>query len=990
MRCLFLALLIATGSGLADVTAPTRAPESPALSPEESLARLRLPAGYEARLVAAEPLVLDPVAFDWDARGRLWVVEMADYPLGLDNEGARGGRIRVLEDRDADGTYDHSTLFAEGLNFPNGILTWRKGVIVTAAPDILYLEDSDEDGQADRQEVLYTGLTEGNQQLRANGLRWGLDNWIYVAAGGHHGRHGADTKLRSSRTGKEVLVGSRDFRIRPDTGEVEPQSGPTQFGRERDDWGHWFGTQNSHPLWHYVLPDHYLRRNPHLATGDARVQLPGGSNPPVYPAKAPEKRYHSFQQSGRYTSACAGMIYRDEVLFPPDSTIAFICEPFHNLVQALRLEEDGVTFKATRLGAEGEPDFFASSDRWCRPVMTRTGPDGALWVADMYRYMIEHPQFLPPEGKAELLPHYRLGDDLGRIYRIVKKDAHLRPMPTLAGRSAEELAEQLQSPNGWVRDKAQQLLLQGGASGSVAAVASQRLAPQPQTRLQALCTLDGLNALTSEHLLAALQDPHPRVRENALRLAESTLSPIVLTAVHNYTVPADSNLVVESTSDPAVLTAACALVNDPDPKVRLQLAFSLGEWKTAAAGQALATLLSSANDNDFLLTACLSSALPHLDQVARDASPEVALRLLPTALGGGNREALALLLQPHLASEKRFERASLLVIATFLAELQERGLTLEKLDNQQADALSKLLATFPEYASALSWSVSKETQPAQARLAILAVLARHQPTRENAIQRLQSELQAATDPDHWRLAVAGLAATSDDRLPSLLLAQWQTLTPSQRDHALGVLLGRARWASELLQALESAHLKPAEISPTHRLALSKHSDKTLQARAAKLFNSAATSNRAAVVEKHRPALKLPADKKRGHAVYQRACAACHQHGNEGLAIGPHLSSVAAHEPEKILANILDPNLDIQPGYHAYIATLQDGQQLFGLLAGESGASLTFKLPDASIRTLRRSEIKEIKSTGVSLMPDGLEATLSDQDLADLIAFLRAP
>ncbi len=941
------------------------APESSALSPEESLATLRVPTGYEVRLVAAEPLVLDPVAFDWDARGRLWVVEMADYPLGLDNEGARGGRIRVLEDRDGDGAYEHSTLFAEGLNFPNGLITWREGVIVTAAPDILYLEDSTGDGKADKKEVLYTGLTEGNQQLRANGLRWGLDNWVYVAAGGHHGRHGADTKLRSARTGEEVLVGSRDFRIRPDTGEVEPQSGPTQFGRERDDWGRWFGTQNSHPLWHYVLPDHYLRRNPHLATGDARVQLPGGSNPPVYPAKAPEKRYHSFQQSGRYTSACAGMIYRDDWLFPREQTIAFICEPFHNLAQALRLEDNGVSFKAVRLGAEGEPDFLASTDRWCRPVMTRTGPDGALWVADMYRYMIEHPQFLPPEGKEELLPHYRLGDDKGRLYRIVKKDSPARPIPVLAGLSAEALAEQLLSPNGWVRDKAQQMLLQGGATGSAATLANHGLAPQPQTRLQALCTLDGLGALSSEHLLAALKDPHPGVRENAVRLAERS-------------------------HDPAIITAACQLSNDPDPKVRLQLAFSLGEWEGEEAGKALATLLTSAKDNDFLVTACLSSALPHLNQVARAATPEIALRLLPIALGANNRDALAVLLKPHFEKQQRFERDSLLIVAAFLGELRERDASLDRLLHRQNDALSQLLEVFPGYVADLQSSLIKANWPLKSQLPLLAVLSRYEPTRESAIKNYQGLLAATSSSyiEGWRLSLAALAATGDDSLPTLLLDQWNTLTPSQRDHALDVLLGRPRWAATLLTTIESAQIKPAEISPTHRLALLKHSDKTLQARAAKLFDSAVTSNRAAVVEKYLPALKLPADKPRGHAVYQRACAACHQHGEEGLAIGPHLSSVAAHEPEKILANILDPNLDIQPGYHAYIATLQDGQQLFGLLAGESGASLTFKLPDASTRTLRRSEIKEIKSTGVSLMPDGLEASLSEQDLADLIAFLR--
>ena len=240
---------------------------------------------------------------------------------------------------------------------------------------------------------------------------------MYVAAGGHHGKYGLNTKVRSTRADIDVTIGSRDFRIRPDTGEIQPQSGPTQFGRNRDDWGSWFGTQNSHPLWHYVLPDQYLKRNPYYVAAEVRQQL-FPTNPPVYPASSLQKRYHSFQQSGRFTSACSGMIYRDRQLFDDDNIHAFICEPFQNLVQHSVLKPAGVTFTAQRVGKENETDFFASEDRWCRPVMARTGPDGALWIADMYRYMIEHPQWLPAKGKAELLPHYRLGDDRGRIYRV--------------------------------------------------------------------------------------------------------------------------------------------------------------------------------------------------------------------------------------------------------------------------------------------------------------------------------------------------------------------------------------------------------------------------------------------------------------------------------------------------------------------------------------------------------------------------------------------
>jgi putative membrane-bound dehydrogenase-like protein len=350
--------------------------ESLPLDPVAALPSIHVPEGYFVELMAAEPLVRDPVAFDWDVEGRLWVVEMADYPMGMEGKGASGGRVRLLEDRDFDGRYEQATVFAKGLNFPNGILTWRDGVIVTAAPDVLFLRDTDGDGVADEREVLLTGLSEKNQQLRANGLRWGLDNWVYVAAGGHHGKHALDTKVRSTRNNSEVAVGSRDFRFRPDSGVVDPQSGPSQFGRNRDDWGRWFGVQNSRPLWHYVLPDHYLRRNPQLAAPDGRVQLPGKINPPVFPASKPQKRFHSFGNSGHYTSACSGMIYRDDYLFGAGGINGFSCEPFHNLAQRIELIPMGVSFSGKRGGKEGEPDFFASSDRWCRPVMARTGPDG--------------------------------------------------------------------------------------------------------------------------------------------------------------------------------------------------------------------------------------------------------------------------------------------------------------------------------------------------------------------------------------------------------------------------------------------------------------------------------------------------------------------------------------------------------------------------------------------------------------------------------------
>ncbi|HBJ82976.1 MAG TPA: hypothetical protein DDZ88_03695, partial [Verrucomicrobiales bacterium] len=384
-------------AGLEKPAAPAPAPKvelaSQPLSPEDSAKKWHVREGYRIELVAAEPVVLDPVAFDWDEKGRLWVIEMADYPLGMDGNGKAGGRVVMLEDKDADGRYDKRSVIVSDLSYPTGILTWREGVIVTAAPDIFFISP---DGT---KKVLYTGFSTGNQQLRVNGLRWGMDGWVYCAAGAHHGGYNKGTQIECKLTGEKIDLGSRDFRFKPDTGEFDPQSGPSQFGRARDDWGHWFGVQNSFPLWHYVLQDHYLRRNPHVIPPDPIHQL-FPRNPPVYPASSMEKRFHSFDQAGRFTSACGIEVYLDRVLFEDGKTHAFTCEPFSNLVQHHVLEEDGVTFKAvpdsshlaprdeqtasksgnaskqenaqliTRSGdghsAVAHHDFLASEDRWCR------------------------------------------------------------------------------------------------------------------------------------------------------------------------------------------------------------------------------------------------------------------------------------------------------------------------------------------------------------------------------------------------------------------------------------------------------------------------------------------------------------------------------------------------------------------------------------------------------------------------------------------------
>ncbi len=554
-------------------------PSPVARSPEDSRRSIRVPAGLKVEIVASEPLVRSPVAIDWGADGKLWACEMIDYPSGLDGQGKPGGRVVALEDLDGDGKYDKATTFLDGLPFPTGVMAWRKGVLVCAAPEILYAEDTDGDGRADVRRVLFAGFATENFQARVNGLSYGLDNRVYGANGLIGGTIAGD------RTGKEVVLGGRDFRIDPDRGLFEPESGLTQQGRVRDDWGHQFGGNNSVWIQHYPLPDRYARRNRHVASPDPAVYVPRDpESRRLYPAGQTAERFNSPESAGQVTSACSPLIHRDPHLGESYFGNAFICEPVHNLVHREVLTPDGVTFAGHRAEGERSSEFLASTDPWSRPVQVRTGPDGALYVVDMYRLVIEHPRWISPERLANL--DVRAGADMGRIYRVVREDQPPRAVPVLDPLPSAEVARSIDGPNGTLRDMAQRLLVhRQDKSAGPALVEIARSSPRPEARMQALCTLDGLGALPADRIRAALLDTHPGVREQAVRLAEGRLA-----------------------GDPSMVSALVPLVDDPEVRVRYQLALSLGETDDPRAARALGRIATRDAADPWVRAAVLSSS----------------------------------------------------------------------------------------------------------------------------------------------------------------------------------------------------------------------------------------------------------------------------------------------------------------------------------------------------------------------------------------------
>jgi putative membrane-bound dehydrogenase-like protein len=960
-----------TASGVTATTAkPATTAAAPAanaqlasspLSPEESLKKWHVREGYRIKLAAAEPVVLDPVAFDWDEKGRLWVVEMADYPLGMDGNGKAGGRVVILEDTNDDARYDKRTVIAEGLNFPTGILTWRDGAIVTAAPDVLFIKAGGE------KKLLLTGFSTGNQQLRVNGLRWGMDGWVYCAAGAHNSGYNKGTEITSVLTGEKIALGSRDFRFKPDTGEFDPQSGPSQFGRARDDWGHWFGVQNSFPLWHYQLQDQYLRRNPHVIPPDPIRQL-FPRNPRVYPVSSMEKRFHSFGESGRFTSACGIEVYRDRVLFDDGKTHAFTCEPFHNVVQHHVLEEDGVSFKATRDAAESKHDFLASEDRWCRPVMVRTGPDGALWVADMYRYMIEHPQWLPQNGKDELLPHYREGEDKGRIWRVVRDgsnaDTPVRSIASNFNEADKNVHAPFESQNGWVRDKAQMSSLWNGLNEKAVAGLGDAMTGSkvPQVRAQAAWTLQLSGKLAPPSLKACLLDENDEVVVQAIQMAEN-----------------------QEWKD--VEEALLLLVNGnrfKHPRIRMQFALSAGAWKGDWPADIVGAILDESPPGSPLAGAALSSALPHLIRLstqfagtADEGHDAIVGTLFRCAINSGNEDAITALVS-QIKSPSRLNEV--------LAVLDEKGLSLAAFATQiKAPAAQAGMKHGLELLAQAAQVVRKAgDKPPTMELRLLSNDRAHRAEVADMLGGLWKRSSSDAAPSLLPL----IARLQPSDAPGFLLAGWNERTPSIRAQIIETLLSSDAWTLALLERIQAKQLEANACDAATRARLLKHPKPEVKKLAGTIFTDSASAARAVVLEKFKPALQLKGDSANGKTIFAQICISCHKLDDVGLELGPDLRSVAQHDGDKLLNSILDPSAVIEPGFMAYHCTLKNGEQLYGVIATETSTSLTLKMPGNVTRSVLRSEVTSLKSTNTSLMPDGLEAALTPQSLADLIAYLK--
>jgi putative membrane-bound dehydrogenase-like protein len=969
---------------------PKKAEFQPPKTPAEALAAFRVQAGLAIDVAAVEPLVVDPVAIDWSADGRFWVVEMRDYPTGIDGHWKAGGRVKVLEDVDGDGKYHKATVFLDGLPFPTGITAWGKGVLVCAAPDILYAEDTNRDGKADVVKKIFSGFATNNYQARVNSLSPGLDNWIYGANGLIGGR------IHGRADGREVDISGRDFRMHPGTGEFEAASGLSQQGRVRDDWDNWFGCDNSTLLWHFPLPEQYLRRNPFFAPPEPRVFVPADPDPNLlFPTSRILERFNDPGAAGRTTSACGLGIYRDDWLGEAFNGNAFVCEPVHNLVHRLILTPEGVSFRGHRPPTEQQTEFLTSKDNWFRPVQARTGPDGALWIVDMYRFVVEHPRWIPPERLARL--NVRAGDDKGRIYRVHPAGKAPRPIRDLTRLPTRELAGALATPNGTERDRVQlELLRRGDPTALPPLIQLLKSGEPPGARLQALCTVDGLGGLTPDLLEDALADARPELRRHAIRLSEPFLSKSAKSP--GNTLPRASQ-VAANEAHPAHLAAALLqLVNDPDPTVRYQLALSLGEWADPRAGETLGRLAQVGLEDPWMRAAVLSSARRFPAAILLNvlgASPDSPARkeminqVLATAVGSDDPEALGLAMTAIApAGGKSVESWQLAALGGLLDALSRKGQDLETLASSANPLVRPALAR-ARLAIAQARDVARdEAADPAGRVGAISLLARNRPQLDGDVDLLGELLAGSAPPAVQSAALSALGRTRSPKVPAILLSDWPHRSPALRTRILGALLARDEWIGDLLDAVARGLIAPSEIPPANRQRLLKHKNEALARRAAGLLAAGQSASRAEVMAKYRDAITLTGDPGHGRPVFATNCASCHAIGGAGHAVGPDLTAFRTKSPQDFLVAILDPSAAIEPRFINYQVETKDGRSLSGVVKAETASSLTLVQGGGLEETILRNDIAEIRASNLSLMPEGLEQNMTPQDLADLIAYLK--
>lgn len=977
----------------AEIPKPDDAPKP--LSPSESAKCVQLPEGFYLESVVSEPLIQQPSGICWDAQGRLYVSELHGYNLEghydileLNNTGKLDrvvqrihaspeakeaaksgtyGTIKLLEDRDGDGTLDHAVLFADRLPPCHGICPARDGLIAVCTTEILFLADRDGDGKAEFQEVLFRGFSSPGLERSINSPQWDPDGWISVSMSGDAGT------ITGPYLPAPVELPQSDFRIKAEGTAIEPILGLSRtFGATFTERGERVVVTTSIPaIVQAPIPWRYLRRNPDYAansleiwSGDQRT-YPVSKPHPWRTRRAEDPGFSKYYMdhygivetapNGYFTSACSPLVYRDTVL-PGLHGHLFTCEPAQNMIHRALISRVETRLQISRAPEEQQSEFLASKDSWFNPISLTHGPDGCIYIVDFYREIIEDYSAVP----RYLQQQYGLtnGNDYGRIWKLTHVNARELPLRGLAHLSGDELVDELQSPGLWRRQTARRLLVEQQHTSKAPAIARLvETSDSPEVVINALGTLADLDQLQPETVLAALSSADASVRIRALRLGEPWL--------HRH---------------PEILARTLQAAKDEDLTVALQAALSLGETSDPQALSALADLARDSGQVDWIETAIMTSLSGRAGQM---------LKLLLSDQPLGNAESLLSPLAASVAARKNPEELSELV--AFLPQIEDLALQRLCWEGLAAGLSGPVRIALSAEASAALKATERHDDPKIAEFGKTLVKRLQIETPEERQARITKALNTMRDiqakVEDRLAAVTEIAGENDPQVSAGLMSTISESTPQVRDAILNAVFSRQDRLPEVVAALEKNTFPASFLSAVQRSALLTHNHADIRERANRLFY-AKDRDIQQLLSKFSAALNQERDPARGAVLYAKHCGTCHQAHGVGYSVGPDLAAEFKRPEETILRDIIDPSGAITPGYGTYTVISTDGRIMTGLLAAESASSITLKQPEGKLQTILRKDIEEIKASNVSLMPENLIKVLQPQDVADILAWIR--
>lgn len=990
---------VATAWG--QLVAQEKTPRSTALSPAKSLASIELDAGFEIKVVAHEPQVIDPVDAAFDDQGRLWVVEMRDYPYPTSD--SPSGCIRILSDEDLDGQFEKSVVFADRLDMPTGLAIWKDGAVITLAGQVVWFRDTDGDSKSDTQQVWIEGFAKENEQLRANHPRLGPDGWWYIASGLRGGDVIAGPDFRKPDD-QPIKLGSRDVRFNPHSKKLEAITGPAQFGLCFDTIGNRIFCSNRNPAVMVRFEQEDLVGNPLAGLIPSVVDLiPAGEQSKVYPLV--NAWTTSNLHSGQFTAAC-GVFYHEfasELIGARDNNAQhavrlFTCEPTGSLVHSTAFGDSLVGSQQNGQPQNSQPrDWLASRDEWFRPVNISESLDGGILVVDMHRAVIEHPAWVPDELKKR--PDERWGNDCGRIFHVARKGSNgiasilknLRLSP-LHSRDSAQLLKLLTSNNSWLRETARRLLIEREPENlfeGLKYIAMDQTV-EPASRIISLQLAATLAGDSSPHIdkvmelirsLVTIQDQNESVQLAAFKVGSRSFS--------NDRSLADLAIKAVTDSSPNHLTEylrwiGASKTTIPNDKTGQLVAVlqnhltKLAATNGALFSELLTVAASALKDHpELLLKALLNSAANHAIQTENDELSAVAAGRLAIAVVDTHPESVAEVfdqsMQSLASATPNAKRTALAVLTEFATRRGKLPALETKL---KSDELWDRIATL----------ANDENTDAEVRVRAIAILAK---SPRGADVKMLS--QFASQSSQLLLKKAGLralASTSDTACDDFLLAELPRSSPQLQQVILDLIGQKPERLATLAEQLASGNITAKRIGSNELKKLVTRSKGETQTKLNAALESIVNSDRAKVVNGYQSSLTMTADALRGKEVFVKHCASCHKVADVGIQVGPDISDSRTQLPTQILTNILDPNRAIDNNYFRFVALTADDQVIEGMIAEETSDSIVLRGQNNVRTTLKRSDLQELKATGISLMPEGLESQIDQQAMADLISFIK--